>query len=1152
MTQDITDVVDAKAAETEMHAMIQLAGEVAKLGGWALDLCTGMVEISPVTAALYDLPDLRQKPMAQAFDFYTAESRARIETAVARSIENRTGFDENLAMVSASGVLRQVRVAVQPVLSDDGQHLVRLRGAMQDVTELNLALSKVADAEKLLEIAGATAKFGAWHYDVLAGSLKWSRQTARIHDQPDGYTPSVAEGIDYYVPEDKDRIAALFQSCIDHGEPFDDTFEIISAKGRRFCVRATGEAERDETGRIVAVLGSFQDINELVMVRKRAEESDKLLEIAGRAVRLGGWSVSLANQKVFWSDGVASIHELPAGTMPTFEGGIDYFAPEDQEEAQKVFDACAKDGVPFDNVRELITAKGNRIKVRSLGEPVFDGTGKIIAVQGAMQDVTDLMTAQAENTRLATKIQETIDGLPEPFLFLDQDLRLTYLNRQAETVLGSTLENLVGREFFACLPGFAGTQLAVAVREAIVTRKSLQVTEQIDSLGRTFAFSVYPVADHLALFLWDVTEGLERAAQLNLLESAVSRLNDIILITQAVPLDGPDNPKIIYVNDAFVRRTGYSREEVIGKSPRMLQGPKTQRTELDRIRGALAARQPVRAELINYSKTGQEYWLELEIVPIEDEKGALTHFVAIQRDVTKRKNAEDELRLSEARFRMIAEATGTTVWECDIANGQEWWSEGLPDIFGHKPNSVGVETDVWRANVHPDDLPRTKEAWDRLLSGQADLMHDFYRFRRADGTWAMVEDRAFAFRDEEGRAVRVLGCMADISERTQLQDQLRQAQKLEAVGQLTGGVAHDFNNLLTVILGSADALSEVLSDRPDLQSMAEMTVAAAQRGAELTGRLLAFSRKQPLEPKAVDVNHLVQGLHGMLRRTLPESVDIELVRSAGLWSAFIDAGQMETALLNLAINARDAMGGHGHLTIETSNSFIDEQYASQHEEVKSGQYVMIAVTDTGCGMSSETLERVFEPFFTTKEVGQGSGLGLSMVYGYVKQSGGQIKIYSEVSVGTTIKLYVPRAATMKVVASADTRLTVPAGKGEHILVVEDNDLVRDVLVSQLQSLNYRTSIAENGMDALAIIGAADDLDLLFTDVVLPGGMNGRQLVDAVRLIRPELRVLYTSGYTENAVVHQGRLDVGVELLSKPYRRQELASKLRKVFETIEN
>jgi PAS domain S-box-containing protein len=1147
VTQDITELVEAKAAEAEMQSMIQLAGELAKLGGWALDTSTGMVELSPVTAQLHDLPDVRRMPMIEAFGFYTEESAARIKAAVALSIENRVGFDETLTMVSATGARRQVRVIVQPVLCDDGARLVRLKGAMQDVSELQLQRSRAEHSDNLLRIAGASAKFGGWRYDVGTAALEWSSQTARMHDEPDGFTPSVAEGVAYYVPEHRDRIATLFQSCLDLGEPFDETLQLISAKGRRFWVRATGEVERNEAGKIVGVRGSIQDNEDLIKAQNRAEDADRLLEIAGQAVKLGGWSVSLADHKVFWSDVVARIHELPAGTMPTFDGGIEYFAPEEREDAQRVFKACAIDGIHFDSVRNLITAKGNRIKVRTLGEPVRDNTGKIIAVQGAMQDVTDVMAMQAENAMLAFKVQEMIDGLPDAFLFLDKDFCLTYANHHAEAVLGATSATMFGQDFGTRFPGLANTRFIASAREAIVSRKTLQVTEQIDSLGRTFAISVYPADHHVAILMRDMTEDVARADQLNLLETAVSRLNDIILITKAEPFDAPNGPVIVYVNDAFVRRTGFSREEAIGKSPRILQGPKTQRSELDKIRSALVAWEPVRAELINYTKAGEEFWLELDIVPIADEKGLYTHWVAVERDITDRKHADEKMRLNDERFRLMSAATSDVVWDCDLETDETWWGENITTQFGYRFENEKSSGSWVRENTHAEDREAVRDSFRAAIDGTCTTWHSQYRVHRANGSIATVLEKGFIIRNLDGKAVRVIGAMTDITGQLMIDAQLQQAQKLEAVGRLTGGVAHDFNNLLTVILGNAEDLCNLLPDEPHLQIMAEMTMTAAQRGAELTNRLLAFSRKQPLEPKSVDVNQLVKGMDGMLRRVLPESVDIMLIKGAGLWSGYLDAGQMETALLNLAINARDAMVGHGHLTIETSNAYIDDDYANQHDEVKSGAYVLISVTDTGCGMDLQTLEQVFDPFFTTKQVGEGSGLGLSMVYGYIKQSGGHIKIYSEVNVGTTVKLYIPRAATAKTLATSQLRPTVTQGNGEHILVVEDDDLVRHYLEIQLRNLNYRVSIADSGPAALVIIQASDDLDLLFTDVVMPGGMNGRELADAARVIRPELRVLYTSGYTENAIVHQGRLDVGVELLSKPYRRQELEAKLNKIF-----
>jgi signal transduction histidine kinase/ActR/RegA family two-component response regulator len=379
---------------------------------------------------------------------------------------------------------------------------------------------------------------------------------------------------------------------------------------------------------------------------------------------------------------------------------------------------------------------------------------------------------------------------------------------------------------------------------------------------------------------------------------------------------------------------------------------------------------------------------------------------------------------------------------------------------------------------------------------------------------------------------------------TKLNARLQQSQRLEAVGQLTGGVAHDFNNLLTVVMGNAELLVEQSDNQPQQRMLAEMIVQAAQRGASLTQQLLAFARKQALSPKPTDVNQLIAGMDSMLRRSLGEHIEIELIRAAGLWPAMVDQGQLENALLNLCLNARDAMPGGGRLTIETANTVLDQAYTDSRLDVKPGQYVMLAVSDSGRGIAPEHLEQVFQPFFTTKEKGKGTGLGLAMVYGFVKQSTGHVNIYSEQGLGTVVKLYLPRALGATVLAPEPVDRLMPTGGKETILVVEDDDMVRRYACQQLRSMGYHVIEVDNGAGALALIEQHPDVDLLFTDVVMPGGMNGRALADAARKLRPALRVLYTSGYTENAIVHHGRLDPGVQLLAKPYRLVDLSRAIR--------
>ncbi|WP_374448936.1 ATP-binding protein [Stella sp.] len=382
--------------------------------------------------------------------------------------------------------------------------------------------------------------------------------------------------------------------------------------------------------------------------------------------------------------------------------------------------------------------------------------------------------------------------------------------------------------------------------------------------------------------------------------------------------------------------------------------------------------------------------------------------------------------------------------------------------------------------------------------------------------------------------------------------QLRQSQKMDAIGRLTGGVAHDFNNLLTVVTGNLDLVLRRLGDGgdPRVRRGVQGALEGARRAAALTQRLLAFARQQPLDPRPTDANRLVAGMSDLLRRTLGETVEVETVLAGGLWPVFVDAPQLENALLNLAVNARDAMPAGGKLTIETANTHLDDAYARAHDEVAPGQYVMIAVSDTGIGMPPEVIARAFDPFFTTKPLGEGTGLGLSQVFGFVKQSGGHVKIYSEPGEGTAVKVYLPRHVARS--READDAIAATAaeerelGHGRSVLVVEDDPGVRRFSVECLSDLGYRVLEAADGASALQLLDRHPEVALLFTDVVLPHGMNGRRLADEARRRRPDLAVLFTTGYTQNAIVHHGTLDPGVDMIGKPFTQAELARKLAQV------
>jgi signal transduction histidine kinase/ActR/RegA family two-component response regulator len=546
-------------------------------------------------------------------------------------------------------------------------------------------------------------------------------------------------------------------------------------------------------------------------------------------------------------------------------------------------------------------------------------------------------------------------------------------------------------------------------------------------------------------------------------------------------------------------------------------------------------------------------------------------------DTSLRVSERDSIKLLE----LAQEIGGLGISEWQVASGDVWLSPKLLSLYGL--NEFDGRYETWHRRIFREDRIRidhlTQSAFDVQ---QRELSADFRIQRAEDGSTRWIERRSVISYDSSGKAVRSVGVSVDVTEqkravlrlrsftdtleervhertraleaeyaaRRHAEDALRQVQKMEAVGQLTGGIAHDFNNLLTIILGGLERIDRLLPGVSDLPLRARITqsqdlaMQGVTRAAALTRHLLAFSRQQALAPAVLDANKLVSGVGELLRRTLGEAIALETVQSGGLWPAFIDANQLENVLLNLAVNARDAMPDGGKLTIETANTYLDDTYvAGLNEPVRAGQYVLIAVTDTGHGMSAETLLRVFEPFFTTKPVGEGTGLGLSQVFGFVHQSLGHVGIYSELGEGTTVKLYLPRHHGIAAQTSAE--ITIPAATGEEcILVVEDEEALRRHAVELLEELGYKVLQAANGADGLVELERHGSVNLLFTDVVMPGGMNGRQLADEALRRQPALKVLFTTGYTRNAIVHQGRLDAGIQLLSKPYSFQELAAKIR--------
>ncbi|HUA52548.1 MAG TPA: ATP-binding protein [Candidatus Sulfotelmatobacter sp.] len=513
----------------------------------------------------------------------------------------------------------------------------------------------------------------------------------------------------------------------------------------------------------------------------------------------------------------------------------------------------------------------------------------------------------------------------------------------------------------------------------------------------------------------------------------------------------------------------------------------------------------------------------------------------LRSEMRSREQAEADMRRSQEDFRYLYLKTPVMLHSIDregrLINVSDYWLEAMgyarEEVIGRRFSDFMAAP----SRSYASEIGRPA-----LIEGGRRSQVP-YQLVRKDGSTIEVLVNALAQRDERGEFVRSLSVTFDVTDWKRTEAQLRQAQKMEAIGQLTGGVAHDLNNLLTVVMAGLERAERNPADPTSMRRALETAQRGAERAASLTAQLLAFSRRQPLEPKAVDVGRLLPRMADLLRRTLGEAIEIETVVSGGLWLAFCDPSQLENALVNLALNARDAMPGGGRLTLEAANLHLDDDYAAANPDTIPGRYAMIAVTDTGCGMTGEVIEHAFEPFFTTKPEGRGTGLGLSQVFGFVRQSGGHVKIYSELGHGTSVRLYLPRAQSG--VADAEPRAvtdTSPRGS-ETVLVVEDDADVRAAVVEMVEDLGYIVEQAANPDDAFGILNRLD-IDVLFTDVVMPGTMRTTELAERARALRPGIKVLFTSGYSESAIVHQGRLDAGVHLIAKPYKRHQLARRLR--------
>jgi PAS domain S-box-containing protein len=906
--------------------------------------------------------------------------------------------------------------------------------------------------------------------------------------------------------------------------------------------------------------------------------SNDHLHLAMDAAGFGTWDFDIATDQRQWSDQAKRLIGVPSEIVPSYEAFINAIHPEDRARVVEGFRRShdpAGDGEYHVEYRVRAPDGGERW-VAGRGRTLFDAAGKPSRMIGVTIDITAHKLREQALRDSQERFRTMLEALPQIAFVIGTDGVAEFYNKRFAEYVGHPIgadpaartalhhpddqpmlikARMNGaesdREYTveARLRRRDGAYRWHIIRNSPLKRDGktvawLGTAVDIDDM-RQAQETLRRVNDDLERRVAERTRDLAEANQ----RLRVSEEKARALFWKApVPMHALDALRcLVDVNEHWLALFGYGRDEVIGRPIADFHVPEAA-SDMHEARWQEVLRRGALHDVERrFIKKSGEIFDALVSVHLEtDAHGNFLRTITTTIDVTARKRAEEAARRERQLSELLIESGTEGIIGLDNEFRYIVWNPAMEATSGDpRQDLLGQNLFTRRPDLKGTPI---EAAWRATMEGRRTTLRDMpYTYTRSGRSGYFDIDFAPLY----GPDRTIIGGFAflrDITERRQIEEQLRQSQKMEAIGQLTGGVAHDFNNLLTVIMGNLDNLQHHLPGLAEPQRMVAAMMRATTRAATLTHRLLAFARRQPLEPKSIDVNKLVSGMSDLLRRSLGEAIVIETVLAGGLWRTLADPNQLENALLNLAVNARDAMPEGGKLTIETANAFLDDAYAELNEGVNNGQYVLIAVSDTGSGMSKEVAEKAFEPFFTTKEIGQGTGLGLPQVYGFVKQSDGHVKIYTEPGQGTTVKLYLPRLVLVDEPTEAvPERRPQPARTpGETVLVVEDDEDVRSYSADILRGLGYRVVEAPEGPGALRLLDSDPEIRLLFTDVGLPGGLNGRQLADEAKRRRPDLKVLFTTGYARNAIVHQGRLDPGVELIVKPFTAANLAAKVRQV------
>lgn len=1189
-TADISEQKEAQEALKKSQALLNATGMMANVGGWEFNISDERVVWTDETYHIFDLPKDTPLSLTTPTDYVHPDDRAYVEKHTQAALEAGVPFDIEFRIISESGKLKWVRSQCTPESNDSANFV--LVGTVQDVSYHKKTQEELQKNRQLLNATASMAKVGGWEVNLLTGDVFWTDETYRIYDYPEAGPPRNIEDILAYIhPDDVTQVTFMLQDALSKGVAFEFTGRLISAKGTLKWVNALCTPVV-QNGKTIRLDGVIQDITHRHHIEDELQRSRMILNAMASIAKVGGWELDVDAGELTWTDEVYRIFEVPYDAKPSMDQAFGFLPSEERKKLQGLVERALTTGEPFDLESQMFTQQGVAKWVHTVGTTI-KRNNKVSYLIGTAQDISERKRIEQElqhlneelEKRVTIRTQELAESERRHSALLGnlhgmaficpqaEDCRLQYASIGSMDLLGVPPEDLVsGKSTYVSfihpddrervdlhLKQAIAHYLPVNVEYRIATAKGEErwVLEQGQCVyddNKSFVAIEGLITDitdqkltEQALRLVTGARSSGRQFLADLVEQLAKLLNMDCAIV-AVPTNAEKNRHktlAAWGDNGLLSSGDYP---VTGAPCSMVLSPEGY------IVSACAKKEHPDAFFLQkndlnsyagvplFDSTGRQIGLlaVLSRRRLDNQNSVLKVLQLLSVSVA----AEIERYRSEEKFQNLFEygPDGVILVAHDgiiqIAN------ERAAKIFGfERTDLVGASIDTLVPDVLIDQLAELRNE----IEGDQDSLKPHanqatYTGFRKDGSKFPTEITLSPLTTEQGTMIAAI--VRDMTERRALENQLRSAQKMEAIGQLTGGMAHDFNNILGVIVGNLELLSMRYAPGASEVKLVERAIMAAEKGAHLTQRLLAFARRQTLRPQLTDVQSLIEGLVTMLRRTLGESIDIAVEIQTNLWRCQIDPGQLESAVLNLAINARDAMPTGGRITIQAENTILEGRMLDGSEPLEDGQYIMIAVSDTGSGMPSDVKDRAFEPFFTTKEVGQGTGLGLSMVYGFAKQSGGTARIYSEVGHGTVVKIFLPKAnGSAEAQEPIDRHVALPNGASEKILVVDDNLALRDSVAQLISSLGYQTIAVADGLSALNEVSQKDDIALILSDVILPAGMNGFDLVRKVRDVRPDLPVVMMSGFTDQAVIPQDFVSEGVVLLSKPFRSAQLAQAL---------